>query len=67
MKPITYLTFVVFFAFISIVIYNKGISKEAEKNVIAPCEDSSQVFQEIKENPNKLDELIIEKCTDNQK
>lgn len=66
MKPTVYLTFLAFFTFIGIIIYNKGIEKQEEKVVVAPCEDA-KVFQEVKENPNKLDELIIEKCTDNQK
>ncbi|MDK2090318.1 hypothetical protein [Aliarcobacter butzleri] len=66
MKPTVYLTFLVFFTFIGIIIYNKGIEKQEKEVVIAPCEDA-KVFQEVKENPNKLDELIIEKCTDNQK
>lgn len=66
MKPTVYLTFLAFFTFIGIIIYNKGIEKQEKKVVIASCEDA-KVFQEVKENPNKLDELIIEKCTDNQK
>ncbi|MFX4266358.1 hypothetical protein ACOL29_01715 [Aliarcobacter butzleri] len=66
MKPTVYLTFLAFFTFIGIIIYNKGIEKQEKKVVVTPCEDA-KVFQEVKENPNKLDELIIEKCTDNQK
>ena len=66
MKPTVYLTFLAFFTFIGIIIYNKGIEKQEKKVVVAACEDA-KVFQEVKENPNKLDELIIEKCTDNQK
>ena len=66
MKPTVYLTFLAFFTFIEIIIYNKSIEKQEKKVVIATCEDA-KVFQEVKENPNKLDELIIEKCTDNQK
>lgn len=66
MKPTVYLTFLAFFTFIGIIIYNKSIEKQEKKVVVAPCEDT-KVFQEVKENPNKLDELIIEKCTDNQK
>lgn len=66
MKQTIYLTFLAFFTFIGIIIYNKGIEKQEKKVVVAPCEDA-KVFQEVKENPNKLDELIIEKCTDNQK
>ncbi|MFY4767291.1 hypothetical protein ACOTV5_01500 [Aliarcobacter butzleri] len=66
MKPTVYLTFLAFFTFIGIIIYNKGIEKQEKKVVVVPCEDA-KVFQEVKENPNKLDELIIEKCTDNQK
>ncbi|MFW2600662.1 hypothetical protein [Aliarcobacter butzleri] len=66
MKTTIYLTFLVFFTFIGIIIYNKDIEKQEKKVVVAPCEDT-KVFQEVKENPNKLDELIIEKCTDNQK
>ena len=111
MKPTVYLTFLAFFTFIGIIIYNKGIEKDifilecinadiinrkangdlyhdreyigitmedchkymakkSNENLYAKFKALLEVkkgFQEVKENPNKLDELIIEKCTDNQK
>jgi hypothetical protein len=56
-----YLAFVIFFLFIGIVIYNKSIQKEQESKTVAPCEDA-KTFQEIKQNTDRLDNLILEKC-----
>lgn len=40
---------------------------QEEKAIIsAPCKDT-KTFQDIKQNSDKLDNLIIEKCEDNQK
>lgn len=68
MKPAIYLAFVIFFVFIGTIIYEKSMQKNQEEKAIisAPCKDT-KTFQDIKQNSDKLDNLIIEKCEDNQK